>query len=393
MANSERRAGYTDRYNKMFIPMNVEGGTWNESFITTPKLAAIGAIFASLIIMIIYLGSAGASARAYIVCIAIWLLISITVTRFIIFEEKFYYRMYEEIKVKEITTPSIFWDVASVKDTDEGAIITYSDAKIAVIVKLDRDTITGKEVDFKETHFDALSDFYKSLAQENLSFISMNIMESAGNDPRLDELSKLVYKSDNPNICRLMEMEVGYIKNITRMSLYETEYLLIYTTDLSKLDNYISIVCDCLFKLLDGAYVGYKVLSSKEVGAFVKEEYKVNYFNYTEASLNMYKNNAGASIEPFKITGILWEDGEEQELNNNEVLKLRNLTSKVIKETIKKQDVSLKQALYRKDDRNKIGIDFNNLSKDKVSIEKKSIETEKEEKGIIEIGGEEYIDL
>lgn len=393
MANSDRREEYTDKYGNMFIPMNVEGGVWNESFITTPKLITLGFIFASLIVIILYLGSVGASVNAYILCLPFWLILSIYAARFIIFEEKFYYRMYEELKLHEISTPAIFWDVASIKDTEDGAIMTYSDAKIGVIVKLERDTITGKEDNFKETHFDAVSDFYKSLAQNKLSYVNMNIMEGAGNDPRLGEMSKLVYKSDNPNICKLMEMEVGYIKNITRSTLYENEYLLIYTNDLSKIDNYISDVSDCLFKLLDGAYVSYKVLTSKELGAFVKEEHKVKYFNYTEASLNMFRNNAGASVEPFKITGILWENGYEQELNNNEILKLRDTTSKVIREVIKIQDMSLKDALYREDNKNKIGIDFNNLSKDRKSIELEKEKEDTKNTGVMEIDGEEYIDL
>lgn len=401
MANSERRADYTDKYGNMFIPMNVEGGVWNENFMTTPKIITLVSILGSLLVIIFYLSSASASINAYLLCIGVWLILSVYATRFIIFEEKFYYKMYTELKKSEITTPAIFWDVASIKDTDDGAIMTYSDAKIGVVVKLERDTITGKEDNFKEIHFDAVSDFYRSLANNKLSYITMNIMEGAGSDPRLVEMSKLVYKSDNPNICKLMEMEVGYIKNITKRSLYENEYLLIYTNDLSKLDNFISDVSDCLFKLLDGAYVNYKILTSKELGLFAKEDYKVNHFNYTEASLSMFKNNAGANIEPFKITGILWNNGKEQELNNSEILKLKDITSKVIKETIKIQDLSLKDALYREDTKNKIGIDFNNLSKGKETKGKKSIEIEKrevtenkdEKSGIVEINGEEYIDL
>lgn len=399
MANSERRAEYTDKYGNMFMPMNVEGGVWSNNFMTTPKIITLVGIFSFLLVIIFYLGSISASINAYLICIGVWLIVSIYLVRYIVFEEKFYYRMYTELDKNEITTPATFWDIASIKDIDDSAIMTYSDAKIGVIVKLERDTITGKEDNFKETHFDAVSDFYRSLANNKLSYITMNIMEGAGSDPRLVEMSKLVYKSDNPNICKLMEMEVGYIKNITKKSLYENEYILIYTSDLSKLDNFISDVSDCLFKLLDGAYVNYKILTSKELGSFAKEDYKVNHFNYTEASLNMFKNNIGASIEPFKITGILWDNGEMQELNNREILKLKDTTSKVINETIKIQDISLKDTLYREDNKNKIGIDFNNLSKERkvesesMELEKRKVTVNKNTKGTVEINGEEYIDL
>lgn len=363
MANSKRRENYTDRNGNMLIPINVEGGGYSESFITTPKLVCIALILGALA-FIIYNGSENnISIGSWLVWIGMWLLFTVLATRFIIFEEKFYYRMYQELKEHEITTPALFWDIASIKDTDEGAIITYSDAKIAIIVKLERDTITGKSHDFKEIHYDAISDFYKSVIVNRYSFVQMNIMEQAGKDPRLAELEKIVYKSDNPNIQKLMEMEVGHIKNITHASLYESDYFLFYTQDLTKIDTIIMDITECLFKLLDGAYIAYTVLSSKDIVDLLKEEFGVNYFNSTEASLLMYNNNANSMINPFSITGIIWADGEEQTLNKVEKNKLRMITSGVIKETIGIYDMALKKSIYRKEEKNKVGIDFNSLSK------------------------------
>ena len=60
--------------------------------------------------------------------------------------------MYKQLKESEITTPAIFWDIASIKDTIDGAILTYSDAKIGILLRIERDTITGKPPEFKETH-------------------------------------------------------------------------------------------------------------------------------------------------------------------------------------------------------------------------------------------------
>lgn len=281
--------------------------------------------------------------------------------------------MYLDLKEHEITTPAIFWDIASIKDTDEGAIITYSDAKIAILVKVDRDTITGKTPDFKETHYDAISDFYRDVITQKYSFVQMNIMEQAGKDPRLAELSKIVYKSDNPNIQKLMEMEVGHIKNITHSSLYESDYFLFYTTDLTKIDTIIMDITESIFKLLDGAYIGYSILSSKDVVDLLKEEFGVTYFNYTEASLLMYNNNANSMVRPFDITGILWTDGEDQTLNNMERNKLRNITSGVIKETLKTSDMALKKSIYRKEIKNKVGVDFSSLSETTVGTNNRGL--------------------
>lgn len=362
MANTKRRAEYTDRNGNMFIPMNVEGGVWNEHFITTPKLICIVLIIISIFIIITYLQSDSAKFTQYIIWIGIWAFISLQVLRFVVFEEKFYYKMYLELKDHEIASPSLFWDIASIKDTDEGAIMTYSDAKIGIMIKLERDTITGKNSEFKETHYDAISDFYREIATMKYSFVQMNIMEQAGKDPRLHELSKLVYKSDNDNICKLMEMEVGYIKNVTHCSLYESDYFLFYTQDLSKVDTIIGDASECIFRILDGAYIGYTILSSKEVVDFVKEEYGVNYFNSTDASLQMFDRNAANIATPFNVYGIIWKDGEDQELTNQEVNKIRGITSSIIKETVDQKTVSFKKTIYRKNTKNKIGVDFSKLS-------------------------------
>lgn len=362
MANSKRRENFTDKNGNMMIPVNVEGGNYNEHFITTTKLVVM-AILAIVLFYIVYkLNVSHSKLPTIILWLSIYLYASSFAVRYIIFEERFYYKMYKDLQKYKVSTPSLFWDIASIKDTDEGAILAYSDAKIAIVVKVDRDTITGKPKDFKETHYDAISDFYKDVVTQKYCFVQMNIMEQAGKDPRLNELSKVVYKSDNKNIIKLMEMEVGHIKNITHASLYESDYFLFYTTDITKVDSIIGDITESLFKLLDGAYVGYQILNSKDIVALIKEEFGVTYFNSTEASLLMYSNNDNSLIKPFDISGLIWTDGEKQTLSVSEKNKLRNITSKVIAETLKISDMSLKKALYRKEIKNKIGVDFESLS-------------------------------
>ena len=362
MANTERRKNYIDKSGNMFMPMNVEGGVWNEHFITTPKFICIVGIILSIIVIIIYLNSRDipASLFTYILWIAIWAVASSFILRFIVFEEKFYYRMYQELQKHEISSPAIFWDIASIKDTDDGAIITYSDARVGIIVRIDRDTITGKTSDFKEIHYDALSDFYREVATNRYCFVQMNIMEQAGKDPRLTELSKLINKSDNPNICKLMELEIGHIKNITHNSLYESDYFLFYTNDLSKVDSIIDDVSKCIFKLLDGAYAGYEILGNKEIVDIVKELYGVNYFNATEASLLMFDNSGAGGLKPFNISGIKWSDGIIQDLNNSEISRIRVLTSCVIEGTKNVDNISLNDTFYKKN-KEKFGVSFDDL--------------------------------
>jgi len=392
MANTKRRAGYIDTNGNMFMPMSVEGGAWKENFLTTPKMLCIAGIIAVLVFIMASLSAEEASIRKYLVYILIWAVISLYLIRFVVFEEKFYYKMYKEMQKYEISSPAVFWNIASIKDTDDGAIINFSDARIGVMVKVERDTITGKKQNFREDHYDAISDFYKSLVQNRYSFMQIDIMEKAGKDPRLNELAKLVNKSSNPNINKLMELEIGHIKNITNVSLCESDYFLFYTSEISKTDYIIQDIAESMFKIMDGAYVGFQVLSSRGIVDIVKEIYGVNYFNSTEASLTMFgkTDNSVDKIPPMTLIGVVWDDGYVQELNNKEKAKISNITNSVLYGNLDVDKMALKKAIYRKDNKRKVGISFDMLSKDENANE---IAKEKEVNKNKYAGNDEYIDF
>lgn len=364
MANSSRL--YADQSGKMFIPMNVEGGSWDEHFMTTKKLISLGLLFGGLIIMLMSLADSHATFTGYIIYLVLWLIIAQFVFRFIVFEERFYYKMYQILKKAEITTPAIFWDIASIKDTPDGAIITYSDTKIAVIVRLERDTITGKNADFQEQHYDAISDFYRDLMMYRYSFVQLNVMEPAGNDPRLDNLDKLIRQSDNSNIAYLMEQQIGYIKSITHRTLYESDYILIYTSDLTKLDSIINDTLDCVYGILEGAFIGYRILTSRELVELVKEEYGVRYFNYTQATLDMFKLSGVQTNKPFELYGITYSDGDSMELSAREINQLHSMASDVVAGTTNINEIAIKETLEKGRERNKkelTGVDIEDIEK------------------------------
>lgn len=361
MANSSRR--YLDSNGNQFMPMNAEGGSWNENFIDTKKLIVMGIILISLVVCIMHLGESEASFGHSVIVLGIWFIVSLYALRFIVFEEKFYYRMYKVLKDNEITTPAIFWNIASIRDTSDGAILTYSDTKIGILVKLERDTITGKHPEFKETHYDAISDFYRELMRYKYRFVQFNIMEKAGNDPRLENLDPLVHKSSNKNIRELMEKEVGYIKSISYNTLYESDYILIYTSELTKIDNIIGDSIDCIYKILDGAYIGYRILTSREIIELIKELYGIKYFNYTQATLDRQKLNGIQITKPFDIVGLEMDDGEIIELEKDQINKITRLTSDVLNGAESIDKISIRNTLkIKKNNNNFYGVDIDKIA-------------------------------
>lgn len=378
MANSDRR--YIDNNGNQFMPMNVEGGSWDEHFINTKKLIFIGVILFGYMFIALHIGEATPPLSSCVLYLLLWTIISVYILRFIVFEERFYYRMYKVLNEYEYSTPAIFWDIASIRNTPDGAILTYSDTKIGILVKLERDTITGKHPDFKEVHYDAISDFYKELVSRKYKFVQLNVMERAGNDPRLEALDPLVHKSDNNNICKLMEKEIGYIKNITHNTLYESDYILIYTTDLTKVDGIINDAIDCIYKILDGAYIGYRILTSRDIIEFVKEQYGVKYFNYTQATLDMYKMAGTHTENPFTLSGIEFTDGKIQDLDSYDINKIKSLTSDILSGAKNIDDVSIRDAISKKKRKESDVVDFDNISQG-FYVDNNSVQSNQNQKG------------
>lgn len=366
MANTDRRL--FDRQGRTFIPMNVEGNTYNYRFINSFKLACIVGIIGSAIVIGLYLSSGDNNARTFIVWYAMWFIISFYVTRYIIFEERFYYRVYKELQLNEVTTPSLFWDIVSIKDTPEGAVFIYSDTKIGVIVKLERDTITGKHSDFKEEHYDAISDFYKELNKNRLSFVQMNIVETAGKDERLQELDKLITNSTNENSIKLMKVQVGHLKRISQKILYENDYILVYTHDINRVESLISDTVGCIYRILDGAYSSYKILDSTEIGELNRDMFGVGYFNPAEASLHVYNKGGTASAKPFSIRGVVWNTEEEQLFDNSEVNRINKRTDQIMAGDNSDKGMALKEDFYDSNQSN-VGVDFDNLANSFLDID------------------------
>ena len=136
MANTKRREKYTDRNNNMFIPMNVEGGVQSDSFFTSNKLLALILIFIGFVVDLAFVSSKGFNGFGKFLFLGGYIVLSTFVIRYIVFEEKFYYKMYKLLKQYEICDPGLFWNIISIKETDEGATINYADGKVGVLISV-----------------------------------------------------------------------------------------------------------------------------------------------------------------------------------------------------------------------------------------------------------------
>lgn len=378
MANSKRRK--IDNKGRTFWPMNVEGGQYDENFINTTKTATIILLVLGIFVIGGYLkgSSFGAQARVIIICLIA--MVYLLIIRYVIFDEKYYYKMYKKMQLYKNPKPNVFWNIPYIRDEDEGGIITYGDGKIGVIVKLNRDTIVGKDPEFRETHYDALSDFYKDLNLKGYKHVHANIMEPAGKDPRLAILDNTVHKSDNKNIRSILEQELGHIKRITRATLFESDYYLIYTKDISRIDTIIDDVVDAVYIALDGAFIDYTILSKAEIIEMDRELSNVGYFDYSEASMNTFKSNGIGLVKAFDIVSVRFNSGIEREIGNVEISRLRYLASCIDKGSIVYGDWSVNDTIDGIIDRKKDKDSVNKKSKVKWGVDSSKLMDEQDTK-------------
>lgn len=344
MANSARRR--IDNQGRMFIPMNVEGGNFDEKFLDTKKVVWLVCLLLMWIFIAISLNSTDALSKlGRGLMIGGGVIVTFYVTRYAILEERYYYKMYKKMQLYDNPTTDVFWNVASIKDTNRGSILMYSDMRVGAIIKLERDSIIGRDDDFIENHFDAISDFYRELMLRDLCFVQLNMMEQAGKDPRIPKLDKLVMDTENPNVKMLLELELGYIKNLTRATLYETDYILIYSNRLDRIDTIIDDIEDCAYRLLDGAYVGYDVLNSKEIIDLHKEIFGISYFDYSEAAINTFRTVNINNKPAVELKALNLKNGSRVELTNKDILDIKRLASYVENGNIKEDNISILDAL------------------------------------------------
>lgn len=331
---------------RMFIPMNVEGGGYDENFFSTPKLITVGLLVLVLVILIATLASPEnrLSALGKVLAVLFYLFIASFVVRYVIFEERYYFKMYKKMLANQNPTTAVFWRIAAIRDTARGGILRYSDGKYGAILKLERDSIIGKNSEFRESHFDALSDFYKEVALRKLAFVQLNMMERADNDSRIPALDTLILNEPNANLRKVLQLELGYIKNRSRETLYETDYILVYTTKLERVDSLISDIQACASILLDGAYSGFEILGQREIIDLHKEIFGIGYFNLSEASINTF-NEVGAKKKAITLKALKLTNGRTVELTKRDTDIINRLLKRVEDGEVDISDISVLKAL------------------------------------------------
>ena len=306
MASTERLK--MDKYGKIFVPMSVVGGEWDTGFINSKKMSIL-AVLAVVDTVFIMSGTDGTVGKM-IMRVLVSLIATIQAIRYGVLEEKYYYARYTDSKKYDKTTPNIFWRIAAMNDTDEGCILTYADMKTAIVVKMIKASIVGKDSDEREEHIDGISEMIKELNMMKYSFVHINRMERADKNAEMADLDKMIARETNKNLSKILGMQVTYLKNLAMNTLVESDYYLIHTTKSGAATTIISNVSDAVYKAVGVSYKAFSVLSSDEITELSKDINGVDYFDNIKAVTGAMLGNKESIGEAGEIVGVLLDDNK-----------------------------------------------------------------------------------
>ena len=348
--------------------MNVEGGGYDERFFNTTKILTVVGMAVGWVVVVTWLNSLQNATFIFkLGTIAVMLFISSLLVRFVVFEESYFYKMYKKTLTYSDPTSDVFWNISSIKDTANGSILLFSDLKIGVLVKLKRGSIIGKNQDFMEQHYDAVSDFLSEIVGRGYMFVHLNMMERADNDDRLDKLASKVASTSNQNMKKLLELQVGHLRNTTRNSLYESDYYLIYTDRAERFDNITRDVEDCLEYVLNGSYNGYYELDKRETIEVHKELIGVSYFDYNSATVNTFREFQIDDTPAVTIKRINLASGSIVDISKSDDALLRKIAKEI--DYGNSTDINVMKMLAQSknnDYRLRSGIDLDKVSQTKI---------------------------
>jgi hypothetical protein len=193
------------------------------------------------------------------------------------------------------------------------------------------------------------------------------MMERADNDDRLDKLASKVASTSNQNMKKLLELQVGHLRNTTRNSLYESDYYLIYTDRAERFDNITRDVEDCLEYVLNGSYNGYYELDKRETIEVHKELIGVSYFDYNSATVNTFREFQIDDTPAVTIKRINLASGSVVDISKSDDALLRKIAKEI--DYGNSTDINVMKMLAQSknnDYRLRSGIDLDKVSQTKI---------------------------
>lgn len=261
--------------------------------------------------------------------------------RFFVFKEKMYKKYIESVLAvsssalnagEEDKTAAQYWGIFDISETYPYECY-YVDGKRSIFVALSKDIFIGKGNGVISRHYDAVADAYNVASRNQVDLISIDYMDTVGNDTRIGGLYSDLANSRNEKLKSFVgSLYKGLIDNMEGEFASYDVYCIVTSNKNVELDK---VLMRIVAELLEGNYVAYKVLNEsaiRQLGAVLTNN---EDFSLLEARDRVLRVNNYRSFKPMFVVDsnnnlrMIGDDGEfEEETSEGQVYSEEN-TGKV----------------------------------------------------------------
>ena len=300
---------YRNERDKIFIPINVEGSSkeTTSSFWNTYKTFYSACVFAMLIGVIFFLREAPIHIKlggifGYLFAISF-------LVRVFIFEEGYYKKVYKRLEQYKEATGGIAWGIVYEDVRENGTVVSFIDGYIGCFVRMVKGSKVGQLDTFETAHRENMAEFYHQLNLKNYRCMYIDTMDTAGSDKRLDELARFIKKERNPNIRELLELSLGYMRNIAESYFIDTDVMLIYTNDGTRVDDIVEDSLELGTLLCGAGYIDRIIMDENDIMNLHKSLLGLRYFNITNAKSDLFETGK-KKVKEIYISKIELDNGD-----------------------------------------------------------------------------------
>ena len=262
----------------------------------------------------------------FIIIPSIWYIL-LVFNRYFVFKEIYFSDLYEDmLETDKKLNINTIWSIFEIEQ-NYPYICYFSNGYKGIFVRMERDTITGKDNSAQYQHYEAVGQAYNLAHQLNMNIVNIDYMESIGNDTRLDKLYQDLVDVHNED---MKEMLIDIYDNLREQmqDVYSsTDVYLFLTRD--TYGSFIYNVQQVVGKMLGGNYLSYSILDRIGIGNICSALFNLEEFSVIQACNNIYDDTV-TGIRPISII----HNGEETILNKTteEIAELRKAREQTIQD-------------------------------------------------------------
>lgn len=255
-----------------------------------------------------------------IVCNIVVLYACLLIIRFIGLKEQYFSDMFEETKARNgILKISNIWGIFDISTTYPYTCFFKNGYK-GLFVRMERDTITGKDNNADFIHYGALGDAYNLAHALNMNMVHVDYMDNVGNDPRMEKLYADLNDVTNPDMQDMLVDIYDNLTDIMKMNYSSFDVYLFLTRD--KLDSLVYNVQSVASKMTGGNFISYKILNRIEIAGVCTALFNLEDFSVIEACEMVHDKAEHRGIIPIRV---IKSNGTEIKLNKTQEEKKRDL--------------------------------------------------------------------